>query len=124
MEQNTTSRFEGAKTFYLYLVSFAALMMVSISAISLIGNLLKFTVLPEADKWYTVGYRAPGCGGAVAPGEKTLSVEQCAKEEERFRQEQNAVRKGRLQSDLVWSLSVLVVGIPLFVFHWRLIRKK
>lgn len=126
MENNSSSsKVTIIKNLYLYLVSFAALMMIAISFATLLGNVLKLTVFPNADRWYTASYVPYGCeGGPIEPGRPTSTPEQCAKEKERYQEEQEKNRQARIQQSIVWSISFLIVGIPLFGFHWYLLRKK
>lgn len=126
MENNIPSnKVTIIKNLYLYLVSFAALMMIVVSSATLLGNVLKLTVFPQADNWYTGGYIPYGCeGGPIDPGRPTSTPEQCAKEKERYQEEQEKNKQARLQQSVVWSISFLIVAIPLFGFHWHLIRKK
>jgi hypothetical protein len=124
MDTNNPSKLNVLKNFYLYLVSFAALMMIAISSSVLIGDILKLTIFPNADSWYSTNYSLPGCKGSYAPDNAVkMSNEECAEAEEDYKREQVESRKRRLQESFVWSLSVLLVGIPLFGFHWRLIEK-
>ena len=111
------------KNFYFYLVSFAALMMIVISVISLLNTILTMTVFPKAD--YYGGIYVSGCEGAPAmPGQPTSSPEYCAAE--RTRQEQDRIdqQTRSRQMSFVWTISMLVVAIPLFIFHWRIARRK
>jgi hypothetical protein len=125
MENNSSSsKLVVVKNFYFYLVSFAALMMMVISTATIITNVLKLTVFPKADNWYMGVISVPGCDGYNYPGQPTSTPEQCVKKEQdaKVREEQN--RQSRMQSSLVWSISVLVVAVPLFIFHWRVIKRK
>lgn len=113
---------KGARKFYCYLVSFAALMMMVISGVTIVSTTLKMTVFPQADNWSTM-YAGPGCDGMVYSGQPTSTPEQCAKQKEENKKQQEQNRKASQQSNLVWSISLLVIAIPLFVFHWRQARK-
>ncbi len=121
MEQ-TSSRGTVIKNIYLYLVSFVALMMMVISTATIIDSVLKTYVFKSANNFYS--YPAPGCDGNVYAGQPAISAEQCAKQEQinKKQQEQNA--KADFQRTMVWSISMLIVAIPLFSYHWYLIRKK
>ncbi|TAN33409.1 hypothetical protein EPN28_02565 [Patescibacteria group bacterium] len=117
------------KNIYLYLVSFVALMMMVFSTADIINTLLRTYVFTKADKFdYYVPHLA-GCESnppkdeikkivTSSPGEK-----ECAQiNEEKKNAEEN--RAAQRQRDLVRDISMIVVGIPLFAFHWRIIRKK
>ena len=121
--ENAPSRFTAVKALYLYLVSFATLMMMAFSGASIVSNLLKMTIFTQADVYYS-SYAGPGCDGYPAPGVVTSTPEQCEKMMERNRKNDEENRIARRQDSLVFSLSVFIVALPLFVLHWRLLRKQ
>jgi hypothetical protein len=136
MEQ-TSSRGMIIKNIYLHLVSFVALMMIVISTATIINDVLKTYVFIGADRYFDT--YAPGCdGSAVVPGgvitpsgkptvppeSAPISVDQCAQQKEMNRKMQEQNRKANFEQSMVWSISMLVVAIPLFSYHWYLIRKK
>ena len=116
--ENTTSRFATVKIFYLYLVSFATLMMMTFSGASIINNVLKMTIFTKADVYYP-SYAGPGCDGYTSPGMPTSTPEQCEKMMERNRKDAEEGRISRRQDSLVFSLSIFLVALPLFVLHWK-----
>lgn len=124
MEENDLSlKLVVLKNFYFYLVSFAALMMIVFSGISIVSDILKLTVFPKADNFYG-GYVAPGCDGSyTTPGQPTTTPEMCEIQKDKYKKEQEEYRVARIQQSLVWSISVFVIGIPLFIFHWRAISR-
>lgn len=109
------------KTLYLYLVSFVALMMMVISAIDLISSLLKTFVFTKADS-YTY-YSAPIACPPVDSKSPTSS-EACLKDTADRRKGDEESRTAQRQRDLVRDISMLVIALPLFVFHWKLARKR
>jgi len=64
--------------------------------------------------------------GAVAePSEvKKLTPTECAAQEEKFQERERLNMKSQRQRNLVTDISFIVVGIPLFAFHWYYARKK
>jgi hypothetical protein len=123
MDTSTSSRFNTIKSFYLYLVSFATLMMMTFSGASIINNLLKMTIFTKADVYYN-NYPAPGCDGFPQPGMPTSTPEQCEKIAERNRKNDEENRIGRRQDSLVFSISVFTVALPLFILHTRILRRQ
>lgn len=119
-----TSRFTTIKALYLYLVSFATLMMITFSSASIITNLLKMTVFPKADTFYS-NYMGPGCDNApYYAGQPTSTPEQCEKMAALNRKNDDDNREARRQDSLVFSISMLIVATPLFVLHWRLLKRQ
>lgn len=101
------------KTIYFYLVSFVALLMIAIPAASLINLGVRQYV-------FRVGayenYYPPR---AVPVGEEKVPQFDPA-EEKRRAEEQQA---NQLKRDIARDISFLIVGIPLFIFNWRLIKR-
>lgn len=124
MTMPTATRFTAIKALYLYLVSFATLMMIVFSSASIVSNILKITVFPKADNYYS-NYAGPGCDGSPTyAGQPTSTPEQCEKTAERNRKNDEENRQARRQESLVFGISMLIVAIPLFILHWRLLRRQ
>ncbi len=116
----TTNKVALIKTLYLYLVSFVALMMLVVSAVDLLNIVLKTFIFTKADSY--LYYNSPvACpvGATTTYDGKDCAV---AEREAKTAAEENQV--SQRQRDLVRDISMLVVGIPLFVFHWKLARRK
>lgn len=116
----TSGKVALVKTLYLYLVSFVALMMLVISAVDVLNIVLKTFVFTKADS-YTYYPSATTC---VPGATTTYDGKDCATAEQEARKSDEENRVSQRQRDLVRDISMLVVGIPLFAFHWRLARKK
>lgn len=124
--ENTTapSRFTVIKALYLYLVSFATLMMMTFSAASIVSNLLKMTIFTKADVYYS-SYAGPGCDGQpYYAGQPTSTPEQCEKLMILNRKNEDENRAARRQESMVFSISMFVVATPLFALHWRLLKRR
>ena len=125
------------KNLYLYLVSFVALMMVVISTGELIQLGLKKYIFTKADQDYC-SYPTSDCGTmmkgpqpALAPvpampegGTKLPTKEECLAREVIAKQQAEDNRSAQRQRDLVKDISFILVGIPLFAYHWGVVRKK
>ena len=112
------------KSFYLYLVSFVALMMIVTSLYSLIDTGLRTWVFTGANSNY---YEKPMIERAVydEKGEKrAMTEEEIIIEEERMENQQEHNRVANLQRDLTRNIAMLIVAFPLFSYHWYLLRKK
>jgi hypothetical protein len=124
------------KKLYLYLVSFATLMMMLISGVNIVSTILKMTVFTEADNYTNTPY-VPGCEGVVdlsvysdkTPLPRTMTTSSanetyCRGQLEQAKKQQEHSRWVSRESSLVWSTSLLAVALPLFIFHWRSARKE
>ena len=117
------------KSIYFYLVSFVALMMVVFSTADIINIALKTWVFTRADK-DMYNYPRAVCemtAPATPPNAKTVPVtskEDCEKQNEENIKQQETSRMAQKQRDVVRDISMIVVGIPLFLIHWRIVRSK
>lgn len=113
------------KNIYLYLVSFVALMMMVTALYSLIDTGLRTWVLTEADSNY---YNKPMMIERAIydqEGEKRqMTEEEIQAEEEKWEKNQEQNRTADLQRDLARNISILIIALPLFSYHWYLVRKK
>jgi len=96
---------------YLYLFSFVGLLIVVIGSIRLVDLGLKVFVFKDADKFE---YVAP----ARVEGEK-MQVDVV---EEKKRSEREFVRQR--QREFTGSISMIAVGLPLYLYHWKTIQKE
>ena len=119
------------KSIYFYLVSFVALMMLVFSTADVINIALKTWVFTKADKDFYAHYsvcESPEMMPAVAPMDRkavpAISKEECEKQKEANKKQQEESLTRQKQRDLVRDLSMIVVGIPLFLIHWRIVRSK
>jgi len=95
---------------YLYLFSFVGLLTVVIGSVKLVDLGLKTLVFPMADRYE---YYAPK---PVEPGMEFDEQEARATAE----REQQRSR----QRDLSNSLAMIAVGLPLYLYHWKMIQKE
>ena len=123
---------------YLYAVSIISLFLLVFAAGQLVDLGLKTWVLTKADTAYNqkcddqgnVYYGAPPAPIAV-PGDKPFappSPQPTAEEKAAAKAacEQNIVdqRSAAQQNQLVSALSMLIVALPVFIFHFRLVQKE
>jgi hypothetical protein len=91
---------------YLYLFSFVSLLVVVIGSIRMVELGMKVFVFPEADNYMM---SAP-----VGPGEDPVMMRKNALAEQ-----------GRNhQRDFSGAVAMLAVGLPLYLYHWKLIQKE
>lgn len=111
---------QNIKKIYLYLVSLVSLFIIVFGAISLLNMGLKTWVFTKADKDF---YSYPMCQTEVSPDPTGNSVAYKCDEAEQQRRAEDA-REAQKQRDAANSLAMIIVGAPVFYFHWRLARKE
>ena len=124
---NPSNKVAVIKNIYLYLVSFVALMMVVFSLADLINTALRTWVFTKADYYGNYYAMEPACDPLSvksSPEIKSLSPEECDKRRVQQKQVDEDNRIAQRQRDMVRDISMIVVGVPVFIFHWLTIRKK
>ena len=98
---------------YLYVVSFATLMMLIFGAVNIIQSLVDFVVPQPYDvKMYPEQVKEP-----------QISPEQAQKQEaERKAAWDESQRYYRIRR-LIESLAMIVVALPTYLYHWRKIQR-
>lgn len=109
------------KNLYLYLVSFVALMMVVFSTADLINTALRTYVFKLADRNY-YSYPTAPCPVETTTTTTGEKFPPCVTSKEQKKMDDMNAAAQR-QRDLVRDISMIIVGIPLFIYHWRLTRK-
>jgi len=120
-----TERKELIRTIYLYLFSLVGLVLIVIGMVRLVNLGLRVAVFKNADR--VVSYPVyPRSALKELPTEaeiERLSEEEQALFEEKqiVAEKENVARnRERTASD---SLAMIIVGTPLFLYHWRTIQK-
>ena len=107
------------KKAYLYLVSIISLIIIVVASIMLINMALKTWVFTKADTNFYMHECFPG-----KPVENTAEAE-CTAEEKAAQEKINADnRAAQKQRDAAQSVSMLLVAVPVWFFHWRMARKE
>jgi len=91
---------------YLYLFSFVGLLVVVIGAVRMVDLGMKVFVFKDADRYE---YSAP---------------EMKPKDEEVLRQNAERDQRRNREREFSNSLSMIVVGLPLYIYHWKTIQKE
>ena len=101
---------------YLYLFAFIGLLICVIGAVQLVDLGLTVLVFPDSDNYeYYAPLRDPGSD----VGDEDLDALEAEQAAIAARQQTR-----QRQSQLITSLSMLVVGAPLYVYHWRIISRE
>ena len=101
---------------YLYLFSFIGLIIAVIGTIQLVDLSLKVYVFKDADKYemYATPVKVDPTGKEVKLTDEEIATQKRVQEKETQRQRQRQAST---------AISMLLVGIPLYKYHWRLIKK-
>jgi hypothetical protein len=122
MDTSTTAahKISLVKTLYLYLVSFVALMLMVFSSVDLLSTVLKTFIFTKADTYlyYTTPTICTPGATTTYDGTDCATAQKEAERNDKLNQESSRER------DLVRDISMLIVTLPLFAFHWRLARRK
>lgn len=94
---------------YLYLFSFVGLLIVVIGGIRMVDLGIKTFIFKDADKYEI--YQSIEKDGVIE-----ISIE-----EQQARQERELKRQK--QRELSGALSMMVIGLPLYLYHWKIIQK-
>ncbi len=117
---------------YLYLVAIIALITGVIGAVGLIDNVLKNYVFQVNEFYYTEPYPANkgyGCEAQYAdPTDSKKMITPTKEEVEKCKQvqkeQQEQQRKNNIGREFSISIAQLMIGIPLWLFHWSIIQKE
>lgn len=111
------------KKAYLYVVSLVSLIIIMIGAITLLNMGLK--ILLNAEEYYAYPMMAVNCQTVPAERSADVKTTECdpayqAKQQEYEKKNQQQQRK----RDIAQSLAMIIVGAPVFYYHWKLARKE
>lgn len=102
---------------YLYLFAFIGLVLITIGCVRLVGLGLKTYVFKQADIYYNYPMAKP----ALAPDGGTPAVREPSEEEVKVFEEKQ--RKSNRQREAAESIAFILVGVPLYFYHWRVISR-
>jgi hypothetical protein len=91
---------------YLYLFSFVGLLIVVIGSVQLVNLGMRTFVFPDSDNYYDM---TPAASPEGKPAFEIDSRTQVTRQRQR---------------DLTSAVSMIVVGLPLYLYHWRTIQKQ
>lgn len=114
-----TDRFKLIRYIYLYLVTAICIVLILVSTIGLINLVLKEYVFDVKD--YSEIYVGQNCNMDVSVNSEPAKLEECKKADlERAEIEAD----NNLKRDLVNYLAMLIVALPLYFYHWGIIKKE
>lgn len=125
------------RTFYLYVVSLLSLIFLAVGIGNLVNTTLKVAFFKEAEKRdYNVCINYPYYTSSVdlikikeVPDVSDLQKEQIdnmIEDYEKWKKENtgDVCYKSEREKRLVNSLSMILISLPLYIFHWAIIRKE
>ena len=98
---------------YLYLFSFVGLIILVIGAIRMVDLGLKIFVFKGSDV-YDIAYPEPIMVEGEAPVVKDVAIRETALKK---------TKKNR-QREASSAIAMIAVGLPLYLYHWKLIAKE
>lgn len=106
---------------YLYLFAFVGLLITVIGVIRLVDLGTKVFIFKGADQY---SYYAPTQVKEMRPDGSTVTPEEQARIDAQEKQRQEEENKRNRQREFSGALSMIIVGIPLYLYHWRTIQKE
>lgn len=126
------------RTIYLYLAALIGLVLLTIGGIRLLDLGLKATVFTQAESEERLSWRQPpmpailerveriGRGEELPlePGERA-AIRQWLADYERWKEQSERVDpiRSRRERNASTSLAMILIGLPLYLYHWRTIRR-
>jgi biopolymer transport protein ExbB/TolQ len=107
---------------YLYLFSVVGLILMITGSVSLVNLGLKAWVFTQADNYPVYVERLP----TKISGEETeeLTDEEQEEREQKEQERQEQQTRSERQRQAANAVAQLIVGLPLFAYHWRLVNKE
>lgn len=120
-----SSKIKIVRNAYLYIASLISLLFIAIGCYTLLNTALKFYLFPKAEKggYSRCEYMEPAptvcdenglnCKPEVTPDSKE---DKDQKKEECYSEER--------QKNVADALTMIIIALPIFLFHWRLVRRE
>lgn len=129
-----TTRTKLIRSIYLYLAALISLIFVAVGTGNLINTALKFYVFPKAEKGgYNQCNQAPpvytldknAYAGVATPDQK-VQLENLLADYNKWKTENTGEEcySALRQSTVVDALTMLLIALPIFLLHWRVIKKE
>lgn len=124
------------RTLYLYLFALVGLILLAIGGVRLADMALRATVFTAADQEERIRSRMPpqppvpariGGGAEVAlSAEEREWLAQWRRDYERWEEELRSIDSvtARRHREASSGLAMILIGLPLYLYHWRLIRRE
>ncbi len=132
------ARQQWVRTVYLYLFAFVGLLLVTMGGVQFVSLALRATIFTQADAQERLRMPPQPPFGPKGASVQTLAqneqlspedravVQQWLQEYKQWQAESariDPVRANR-EREAASALGMILVGLPLYLFHWRLIRRE
>lgn len=105
---------------YLYLFALIGLVLITVGCVRLVGLALKTFIFTKADIYYEYPMARPA--KILIPEGQEKELQQPSKEEvEEYQKNQ---RTSQRQREAAGALAMIIVGLPLYLYHWRIIKNE
>jgi hypothetical protein len=127
------------RTIYLYLFALLGLVLIIIGSVRFLDMALKTFVFKQADEDMRINYMMPSSyitkevGDKVGTEAKEVSltqdevnqINQCVSSYDNWKETRGSVDPiaAQKQRDASISLAMMLVGLPLYLYHWGVIKK-
>lgn len=135
--KNMTSKTKLIRTVYLYLAALISLLFVAVGTGNLINTALKAYIFPKAEKGgYNKCNQQPPIYGlenpqalkdsGAATEDQKLQLEELLRDYENWKKENSGEEcySAERQSNVVDALTMIIIALPIYLFHWRIIKKE
>jgi hypothetical protein len=122
------------KTVYLYVAALVSLIFLAVGSGTLLSTALKAYVFPKAEKGgYSRCNQQPPAydlalakNSQVATEDQKAQLEQLLKDYDTWKQENSGDEcySSERQNNFVNSLTMIIVALPICLFHWRIIKRE
>jgi hypothetical protein len=111
-------KFPRIRKIYLYLISLVGIILITIGCVKLIDLALKTYVFTKADVYYEYPITKP-----ISATEKSGQIEYQEPSKQEIEDFNAKQKTSQRQRDAAESLAMIIVGLPLYLYHWLTIRK-
>ena len=128
-----TSKTRFIRTIYLYLAALISLIFVAVGTGNLINTALKYYAFPKAEKGgYSRCNQQPPVYGlekeslaGVATVDQKAQLENILRDYEQWKKDNTGEEcySQERQNNVVNALTMIIIALPICLFHWRLIKK-
>lgn len=125
------------RTIYLYTVALISLVFLAIGTGNLINTSLKAYVFPEAEKKdYSICNNYPYFASAIdaeaikknsqITEDQKTQIDNMIKDYEKWKEDNTGDKciKAERQKKMLDAVTMILISLPLYIFHWRMARKE
>lgn len=114
-------KFLFIKKIYLYLLALIGIVLVLVGGVKLINLGLKTFIFTEAEQFYPYPSPKPVPTIRDDAGKEIIYEEPSPEELVEYYEKST---RSRREAEAANSLALIIVGLPLYLYHWNIIRKE